>query len=408
MDIRTIQTKIKSLDKKIIYSASIAASLAVLAAGYIFFGNQDSFANAPKTETQAPVQVSAISIEPRTIEAVVSAAGTLNSRNTSVLSSKVMGKVVALTVNEGDHVAEGKLLLRIESGEISAQAYQAQAAYNNAKLQYDRIKTLFDEKAATQMEMDQATLGFESAKAGLNAAKAMESYTTINAPITGQIVEKHINLGEMAMPGQPILKIEDNRNLRLEMTVKEQDLRFIQPGKTVTVTIDALPGKEIKARVAQVVPASDIRTHSFIVKIDIPAEKDLITGMYGKAFFSTGTRDAILVPKTAMVMLSGITGVYIVSADGNAVFQMIELGDAFGDSIEAVTGLKAGDRVIVSKQDAKLDGRKVVAQINAECGYRSGVRPRVHRSSEANGLRTLDFVHRYSSQLSLRLLSLSC
>ena len=358
MDIRIAKEKIGTLNKSILYSASVAAVIAVLGAAYAFLGKDTSYASVPKTE--APVQVATVTIEPKVIDARVSVAGTLNSRNSSVLSSKVMGKVVALTVNEGDHVTAGKLLLKIESGEIAAQAYQAQAAYNNAKLQYDRMKTLFDEKAATQMEMDQATLGIESAKAGLNAAKAMESYTTISAPINGQIVEKHINLGEMALPGQPIFKIEDNRNLRLETTVKEQDIRFIQPGKPVTVKIDALPGKEIKARVAQVVPASDIRTHSFIVKIDIPAEKDLITGMYGKAFFSTGSRDAILVPKSAMVTLSGITGVYIVSAEGNAVFQMIEPGDAYGDSIEAITGLKAGDKVVVSKQDAKIDGRKVV------------------------------------------------
>ncbi len=358
MGVKTLRERIKVVDNKIIYGASLAAALAVLAAGYAFWGKDDSYASVPKAE--APVQVSTISLEPKTIDAVISAAGTVNSRNTSVLSSKVMGKVIALTVNEGDHVSQGKLLLRIESGEISAQAYQAQAAYNNAKLQYDRIKTLFDEKAATQIEMDQATLGFESAKAGLNAAKAMESYTTITAPISGQIVEKHINLGEMALPGQPILKIEDNRNLRLETMVKEQDIRFVQPGKQVTVRIDALPGKEIKARVAQVVPAADVRTHSFVVKIDIPAAKDLITGMYGKAFFSTGTRKAILVPNTALVNLSGITGVYIVSSEGNAVFQMIEPGDAYGDSIEALTGLKAGDKVIVSKQDGKIDGRKVV------------------------------------------------
>jgi RND family efflux transporter MFP subunit len=214
------------------------------------------------------------------------------------------------------------------------------------------------------MEMDQATLGFESAKAGLNAAKAMESYTTITAPISGQIVEKRINLGEMALPGQPLIKIEDNRNLRLEVTMKEQDIRFAQPGRMVTVRIDALPGRELKARVAQVVSASDIRTHSFVVKVDIPENKGLITGMYGKAFFSTGTREAIVVPKSALVSLSGITGVYIVSPAGSAVFQMIEPGDAYGDGIEARSGLKAGDRVIVSKQDAKIDGRKVVTAQN--------------------------------------------
>ena len=229
MNSKSILEKIKNMNKKTIYSASLAFALAILGIGYMTFGKENSYAGVPKVEV--PVHVSAVTVEPRSIDAVVSAAGTLNSKNTSVLSSKVMGKVVALTVNEGDQVNQGKLLLKIESGEITAQLYQAQAAYNNAKLQYDRIKSLFDEQAATQMEMDQATLGFESAKAGLNAAKAMESYTIITAPITGQIMEKKINLGEMALPGQPVLKIEDNKNLRLEVTVKEQDLRFVEPGK---------------------------------------------------------------------------------------------------------------------------------------------------------------------------------
>ncbi len=135
-----------------------------------------------------------------------------------------MGRVVHLGAQEGDQVAAGKLLMKIDSGEITAQAIQAQAAYNNARLQYDRIKNLFDAKASTQMEMDQAILGLENAQAGLQAAKAMESYTIITAPISGQIVEKRINLGEMALPGQPLIKIEDNKNLRLEVTVKEQDI----------------------------------------------------------------------------------------------------------------------------------------------------------------------------------------
>jgi hypothetical protein len=148
------------------------------------------------------------------------------------------------------------------------------------------------------------------------------------------------------------------------VTVKEQDLRFVEPGKHVTVRIDAMPGKDINARVAHVVPASDIRTHSFVVKIDVPADKGLITGMYGKAFFSTGKREAILVPRSAVVTLSGLSGVYIVSKDGNAVFQMVQLGEEQGDAIEAVTGLKPGDTVIVSKQDAKIDGRKVVMAQN--------------------------------------------
>jgi len=275
MNTEMIKRKISMMSKKSIAGISIGAAI-VLIAGSMIIAKQDG--HAAPTRTEAPVAAATHIVEQRTINSVVTAAGALTSRNTSVLSSKVMGRISYLGVQDGDQVAAGKLLIRIDSGEITAQAVQAQAAYNNAKLQYDRFKSLYDAKASTQMEMDQATLGLETAQAGLTAAKAMESYTVITAPISGQVVEKRINLGEMAIPGQPLLKIEDNRNLRLEVTVREQDILHIQPGKAVKVRIDAMPGKEIAAKVSQVVSASDVRTHSFIVKVDMPAEKGRMPG----------------------------------------------------------------------------------------------------------------------------------
>jgi RND family efflux transporter MFP subunit len=346
------------IKKPWIYIISITAAIAVLGAGYLFFREENSYAEAPKA--QAPVSVVAVIVEPRTIDSVVTAAGALSSKNTSVLSSKVMGRVVHLSVQEGDQVAAGKLLIKIDSGEITAQTIMARATYNNARLQYNRIKSLYDATAATQMEMDQATLGFENAQAGLQAAKAMESYTIITAPISGQIVEKRINVGEMALPGQPLIRIEDNKNLRLEVTVKEQDILFIQPGNPVKVRIDAMPGTEISGTVSQVVQASDVRTHSFIVKIDIPANKGLITGMYGKASFTIGKHEAILIPKTALVEMSGISGVYLVSAEQSAVFQMVQVGEEHGNFVEVISGLKKGDCVISDKHLVRLDGKQVV------------------------------------------------
>ncbi|MHB8845045.1 MAG: efflux RND transporter periplasmic adaptor subunit [Nitrospirota bacterium] len=358
MNSKDIINTIAGLSTKARIGMAAGAVAALIVAGSLSFGKTDGHAAAAKDE--APVTASAVTVQPRTIDSVVTAAGALASKNVSVLSSKVMGRVSFLSVQEGDQVSAGKLLLKIDSGEIAAQAAQAQAAYNNAKLQYDRIKSLYDAKASTQMEMDQATLGLETAQAGLKAAKAMESYVTINAPITGQVVEKKINLGEMALPGQPLLKIEDNRSLRLEVTVKEQDILNIRPGSRVKVQIDAMPGKDIIATVSQVVAAADIRTHSFIVKIDIPAEKGLITGMYGKAFFSIGRRDALLVPKSAVVEMSGISGVYVVSPAGTAVFQMIQQGEVLGNDIEVISGLKQGDRIIADKHLGRIEGKKII------------------------------------------------
>ena len=359
IDIHTIESKFKGLDRKALVAGAIIVLLAAAAGiGYRVFGGRGGTAEV--TAPAEPVAVPVITAAPRTLDAVVIATGALASKNTSMLSSKVMGRVDFLGVREGDQVSAGRLLMRIDSGEITAQAIQAQAAYNNAKVQFDRIKSLYDSKASTQVEMDQATLGLETAQAALKAAKAMESYTVITAPIAGQIVEKRINLGEMAMPGQPLLRIEDNRNLRLEVTVKEQDILQIRPGQEVKVQIDALPGRDLAGRVAQVVPASDVRTHSFIVKIDVPAETGLITGMYGRALFSIGKHEAILVPRAAVVEMSGITGVYIVSPEGTARFQMVQTGGADGDQIEVVTGLSSGDRVVADQRHGRIDGRKVV------------------------------------------------
>jgi multidrug efflux pump subunit AcrA (membrane-fusion protein) len=107
-----------------------------------------------------------------------------------------------------------------------------------------------------------------------------------------------------------------------------------------------------------------VRTHSFVVKVDVPADKGLITGMYGKAFFPTGKREAIMVPKSAIVDMSGISGVYVVSADGNAVFQMIQSGEATGNDLEVVSGLKKGDRVIADNHIGRIEGRKVLLANN--------------------------------------------
>lgn len=355
--------RLKTMDRKKLYFGSFALAAAVIASVVMIFHRNNGYADGEQQGAQ-PVTAKVMQVETRVVDNVVAATGTLTSKNVSVLSSKIMGRVVFLGVHEGDYVGEGKVLMRIESGEIGAQAYQAQAAYNNAKNQYDRIKKLFDEQASTQMEMDQATLGLESAEAGMKAARSMESYMVITAPISGQIVEKRINLGEMAMPGQPVLKIEDNKNLRLEVTVNEQDILSIRPGMTVRVEIDAIPGKELKGTVAQIVPASDVRTHSFMVKIDIPARSGLITGMFGKAYFSSGAHQAVVVPRSAVLELSGIAGVYLLSADDTALFQMVQLGREHGAGVEVLTGLKPGDRIVADRQAERINGRKVIAAAN--------------------------------------------
>lgn len=361
MNITMLEEKIKAMDRKWIVLGIATLALGALTGIFLAVSHRTVGPEVSAVGPE-PLETRVETVSSEKITAVVTATGALASKNTSVISSKVMGRVDFLGVREGDRVTEGMLLMKIDSGEITAQAVQAQAAYNNAKLQYERIKRLYDAQASTQMEMDQATLGLETAEAGLKAARAMESYTRITAPISGQLIEKRINLGEMAMPGQPMLRIEDNSRLRLEVTVREQDILHVRAGDTVKVQIDAMPGKDLMGRISQVVPAADVRTHSFVAKVDVPAEKGLITGMYGKAFFSTGRKEAILVPRTSVVDMAGITGVYLVSADDTARFQMVQLGETQGDRVEVLTGLAIGDRVVTDGGLGRIEGRKIVVK----------------------------------------------
>jgi hypothetical protein len=97
-----------------------------------------------------------------------------------------------------------------------------------------------------------------------------------------------------------------------------------------------------------------------MVKVDVPPQTGLITGMYGRAFFSTGRREAVLVPKDAVVAISGITGVYLIGQDRKALFQMVQVGEERDGEVEVLSGLKDGDRVVADQRGGRIDGRTVM------------------------------------------------
>ncbi|MDH5739771.1 MAG: efflux RND transporter periplasmic adaptor subunit [Nitrospira sp.] len=264
----------------------------------------------------------------------------------ATLSSRIQGTIDKLLVREGTKVSKGQVLIKLDSRDLQADLARANADVENTKAHLDRMDQLYTQDAVSKQEMENATRAYRVAEANRKAVEAQLSYTVVKAPFDGVITEKKVEAGELASPGQPLLKIEDPRRLRLEATVAEGDLKSVSNGDTISVVIDALGVEVLIGRVSQILPAGDPHTHTFMVKVDLPNTSGLKTGMFGRFQLDKGVTLTILVPLTAIVERGELTSLYAVGADHVARLRWVKLGRRFDQQVEILSGLNEGERVL--------------------------------------------------------------
>lgn len=208
---------------------------------------------------------------------------------------------------------------------------------------------------AEQVRMLQAQL--RQTLAALNAAQVQLSYATVTAPFDGIVVKRHVDPGDMATPGMPLISIVDPTSFRLEVTVPESQAKAIRLGEPVPVTIEAL-GQKVTGHVYEITPSADPTSRTFIVKVRLPQIKGLMAGMFGRAEFTTGTVKGLFVPNTALWQESSLEGVYVMEKDV-AVKRLVTTGKRVGNFVEVLSGLKEGELVVVSDLEKLRDGMKV-------------------------------------------------
>lgn len=352
--------------------------IAVLFAAASCKGGEDTGNKRP-----AVSGVTIVDIKPQEVEDYYSTSGTIKAKTTSEISSRVIGTVTSVEVKEGDEVDKDQLLLTIDDRDVRNKVSAAEsrkkelskaleAAGENKKLMsitFARYSNLYNEKAISGQEMDEvatkkrlADIQYGRAQAALNGAQAnLEElkinldFTKIKSPVNGIVTEKYIELGSTAVPGMPLLKVEDNSLFRLETTVGEQLQDIVEVGMPVSVHIDSM-NKDVRGSISEIVPAVDPETRTFLIKIDINKEQDLRSGLYAKALIPTGSRKAILIPYKSVVEKGQLEGVYTVNPEGIVNYRLVRLGPRLGQRIEVVSGLKDGDRMIVDGLDNAFDG----------------------------------------------------
>jgi RND family efflux transporter MFP subunit len=243
-------------------------------------------------------------------------------------------------------VAKGQMLIQLDSRDIRADLARTSAELENTKAQFDRMNQLYAQDAVSKQEMENAARAFKIAEANRKAVLAQLSYTMVRAPFNGVITEKMVEAGELASPGQLLLKMENQRQLRLHAAVAERDVNSVSLGDKVSVVIDALGEQTLNGVVSQILPAGDVQTHTFTVKVDLPVERGLKTGMFGRFQINKGTSETILVPWTAVIERGELTSVFAIGSDQLSHLRWVKVGRRFDQQVEILSGVNDGELVL--------------------------------------------------------------
>lgn len=345
-------------------------------------GKKTPIAQAPEVVRDLKL----VQVQRKTMPDYVDAVGTVRAQQTSQLSAQVVGAIVSIRAQEGQRVRKGEVLIVLDDAQQRAAVQRASAAVNSAQQDIaagdadyalanstlGRYQNLYEKKSVSPHEMDEVQARAKSAgarrdqaQAGITQARAMESqaraglgYTRIRAPFDGVITARQVDVGTLASPGVPLLTLEDTHRFRLEASVDEGDIRLIKLGATAPVAVDALGG-ELQGKIVQIVPAADPASRSFVVKIELPSDSRLRSGFFGRARFARGQRDAIVVPRTAVLDRGQLQGVYVVGADGQIALRFVTLGRPVGEMIELLSGVTAGEHLVSAHGGRELAGKKV-------------------------------------------------
>jgi RND family efflux transporter MFP subunit len=315
---------------------------------------------APTPVTQqapeGPRYTTKLTDTPRTETAI----GTIRAVRETIVASRILGRVKTLAITRaGQPVQQDELLVELEATDLQALLDQSRAALNaatsrrdQAKSDFERTESLAQQGIAAPSKVDSdrnayatATAEVERAQKTVTGAETALGFAKITAPITGIVVDKQINQGDIVQPGQPICTIYDPTRLQLVAVVREELAGRLRIGQTVDVTLDSL-GKECQGTVAEIVPTAQAQSRSFEVKVTGPCQPGIVTGMFGRLHVPIDTVAELRVPKTAVQRIGQLDFVGVVTAAGTMQRRFVRTGRSDGDSVEILSGLAAGEVVL--------------------------------------------------------------
>ena len=316
--------------------------------------------------------------EKKPLRPFVEAIGTLYPNDEVTVSTEVDGILRELRVEEGDKVSKDMLLAVIDDTDYGlevkraeAALLQAEATVANTQSEFKRKETLYKKDLVPQQELDNVTTRValaeaevERAKAALALARQKLTKTKIFSPLAGFVRLKRVSKGEFVKNGNPLLVIIQSNPIKLRFTMSEKDVGKVKTGQEVSLRVDAFRGREFTGEVRTIFPNLDEKTRTLLVEALVPnSEGTLKPGLFANVTLYTGqAKEAVLVPITALLYEEAKVKVFV-EEEGKAREKVVKLGSKYGELMEVVEGLQAGEKVVVAGQQNLSEGVKLnVAQ----------------------------------------------
>lgn len=336
--------------------------------------------------TPSPETVTTAVVQTESWESLLTAVGSLSAVQGVMLTAELPGKVVRIAFEPGTKVKTGDLLVQQDTSSEAAQLRSAEAEVSLTQAELERTRKLLGSRAISQSQFDNADAKYKQAVAQADAIRAVIKKKTIRAPFDGRLGIRLVNLGQILNEGEPIASLQSIEPIFVNFSLPQQHLAQIQPGLTVRVTSDALPGQMIEGKITAISPEVDASTRNIRIQATVVnREENLRPGMFVNVAVVLPAKETVLaIPATSVLYAPYSDSVFIVDEksgeDGNqsgkiARQQFVELGEKRGDFVAVVSGLQEGETVVSTGAFKLRNGQAVVVDNTLAPEFRLAPKP---------------------------------
>jgi RND family efflux transporter MFP subunit len=280
--------------------------------------------------------------------------GTVRAVQRATLAAKAMGAIIELPPALGQGVRAGDVLARIAADDASARVVQAKSRLSLVRRDLGRERDLFAKGASTAETVRALEDNLTGLEAALREAEALLAHAEVRAPFDGVIARRPANPGDIVFPGQPLLEIEGVGGFEIETGIPETLASTLRAGSTLGCRVDAL---RFNGMVRELSSASDPATRTVSAKIAVPAGAMVRSGQFARVEIPGAGERTLLIPAASVSVLGQMERVFLAGEGDRAVLRLVRTGARRGDAIEVLSGLDAGDRVVLAPAATLREGQ---------------------------------------------------